>query len=86
MPTPTDDFHTRLTDAATTPPLTIPPGSVLVSAADLNALLKSEIAALASLTLFTSRITLTPTNTPLPAGAPLDVTLLPAQSIVVRVR
>lgn len=86
MPT-ADDFHTRLTAAANAPAWTIPTGSVLVSAADLTALLKSEASALSALALFTSRITLTTpaSGTPSPTG-PLDITLLPTQSIVVRAK
>ncbi len=87
MPTPTDDFHTRLTAAAVSTPLTIPTGSVLVAASDLNALLTSEKSALAALNVFTSRVTLTTpaSGNPSPTG-PLDVTLLPAQSILVRAK
>jgi len=87
MTSPPDDFHTRLTAATGTPNSSLPGDPVVVSRADLNALLASEKSALAALALFTSRVTLTTpaSGTPSPTG-PLDVTLLPAQSILVRAK
>lgn len=83
MPTPLELSRTALTVASATPSKLT--DAVLVSAADLKAVLQSEANALSALQLFTSHLTITSDpNAPATNTPSLSVSILPGHTLNIK--